>query len=281
MAGALAALSGPPSARAEEIEAVASKVSDDYVRVKRPDGSFRPEAYAFAKGGYWSGNRVDKTIDKLDFMDVARTIAAPLAAQNYVPAKDPKATRLLIMVYWGTTRAEEYGSDSPVYQELYYANEVYNNLPPGLAKQEAFDEVTTAMAAVQAQNRIRDNMNRRNAMMLGYDSWWNTTFNAQNGTALAVRRQDMLNELERDRYFVVLMAYDFQLLLKDKKHKLLWETRFSIDEHHNGFDKELATMALYASRYFGRDSNGLRHDPVPEGRVEVGDVKDLGVVPGK
>jgi len=38
---------------------------------------------------------------------------------------------------------------------------------------------------------------------------------------------------------VVLMAYDFQLLWKEKKHKLLWETRFSIRQRHNDFDRQL------------------------------------------
>jgi hypothetical protein len=40
-------------------------------------------------------------------------------------------------------------------------------------------------------------------------------------------------------------------------------------------------MALYAAKYFGQDSHGLRHDPVPEGRVELGDVRNLGTVPEK
>ena len=118
-------------------------------------------------------------------------------------------------------------------------------------------------------------------MMLGYDSWWNATFDAQNGTALEVRKQDMLNELEEDRYFVVLMAYDFQLLEKEKKHKLLWETRFSIRERNNQFDKQLASMASEASKFFGKDSRGLNHDPLPEGRVELGEIRDLGTVSGK
>ncbi len=91
----------------------------------------------------------------------------------------------------------------------------------------------------------------------------------------------MLNELEEDRYFVVLMAYDFQLLLKQKKHKLVWETRFSMREHVNAFDKQLPAMVLGASKYFGKDSNGLIHDTIPEGRVDVGDIKSLGEVPAK
>jgi hypothetical protein len=77
------------------------------------------------------------------------------------------------------------------------------------------------------------------------------------------------------------MAYDFQLLWKAKKHKLLWETRFSIRQRHHDFDKDLPTMAQYASQYFGQDSGGLVHKEIPLGHVDIGDVKSLGEVPSK
>ncbi len=283
------------TALAEEVEAVTSRASNDYVRKKLPDGSYEEETYAFAKGGFWSGDRNDKTIDKLGFTEVAQTIAVPLASQNYVPAKDPKSTRLMIMVYWGTTIAPEHASDSPVYQNLTHASEQLNQVWPASQQHDAFgnsklppagavsqfDALTTAIAAVQAENRIRDNMDRRNAEMLGYDSWWDSTFNAPNGSAQELRKQDMLNELEQDRYFVVLMAYDFQMMWKEKKPKLLWETRFSVSQHNNEFDKRLGAMAAYAAQYFGQDTHGLTHRPIPEGRVEVGDIKNLGTVPEK
>ena len=79
--------------------------------------------------------------------------------------------------------------------------------------------------------------------------------------------------------FVVLLAYDCQSLLRDKKETLLWETRFSMNEHRNQFDAQLKPMVLAASAYFGRDSLGLVRDPVPEGHVEIGDVKSLGALP--
>ena len=280
----------------EKIEAVSGRVSPDYVRTKLPDGSFQPETYAFGKGGYWSGNRKDDTIDKMGFMDVAEVISGPLQHQKYLPAKDPKSTKLMIMVYWGTTRAPEHASDSNGYQELAAANQALNQiwpasqqhdlygnsrLPPAGMARILFDEQSTAIAAVQAENRMRDNEDRRNATMLGYDSWWEATYNAPNGSAQEIRKQDLLNELEGDRYFVVLMAYDFQLMWKQKKTKLLWETRFSISEHKNQFDKQLESMALEASRYFGQDSGGLTHESLPAGRVELGDVRSLGVVPEK
>ena len=66
------------------------------------------------------------------------------------------------------------------------------------------------------------------------------------------------------------MAYDFQLLWKQKKHKLLWETRFSINQKHNEFDKTLPAMAEYAARYFGQPSNGLVRERLLNDHVEVG-----------
>jgi hypothetical protein len=98
---------------------------------------------------------------------------------------------------------------------------------------------------------------------------------------LEVRRDDMVAEIEENRYFVVLMAYDFQILWKQKKHKLLWETRFSIRQRHHNFDKDLPSMAQYASQYFGQDSHGLVHKEIPQGHVDIGEVKSLGSVPDK
>jgi len=68
-----------------EITAVSSRVSDDYIRTKQPDGSFQPETYAFGPGGYWSGGSSDKTIDNVKFLDVAKVIATPLAQRKYLP----------------------------------------------------------------------------------------------------------------------------------------------------------------------------------------------------
>jgi hypothetical protein len=68
---------------------------------------------------------------------------------------------------------------------------------------------------------------------------------------------------------------------KEKKHKLLWETRFSIRQRQHEFDKDLPAMAEYASKYFGQDSQGLVRESIPFGHVDIGDLKSLGTVPGK
>lgn len=244
---------------AEGVTAVASRVSRDYIRVRLPDGSFQAEAYAFGRGGYWRSPEKDDTIDGMDFMEVAQAVAGPLAAQNYVPDKDPSKTKLLIMVYWGTT-------DTPP-----QARET------GMSEQDN---------PLQWDNARRTKLDYQNAGMLGYNSDSDALIGTYYGdqmelTALRWVHRDLVREIEAPRYFVVLMAYDFQRMWKLKKHRLLWETRFSINQPRNNFRKALPAMASFASAYFGRDSAGLVRQVVREGRVEVREPTLIDLLPSK
>jgi hypothetical protein len=240
-----------------DITAVSSRVSENYVRAKLPNGSFAPETYAFGKGGFWAGTQRDETIDTYHFIDVARTIAVPLARQNYLPANDPNKTKLVIMVYWGRTAGT---AESP------------NAIDPKSADEKLM---------------FRDQFDRldfQNARLLGYDSEGVIGTDYGRGlrlTALHDKTEDLTEEIEDDRYFVVLMAYDFQLLWKHKKHELLWETRFSIREHRNDFRLALPAMAKDASRYFGQDSKGLIRKRTPNTNIILGEPKVLGYEPEK
>lgn len=289
--GASAALN-TSIARAEEIAAVASRVSDDYIRTKLADGSFQTETYAFGEGGYSSGNMRDPSIDKITFMEVARTMAGALRGQGYVSSGDANETKLLIMVYWGTTKAPEHASQSVAYQNFGpIARELSsmkmaaglkgNQLASDPLYQSLQSSLTSAVALIALENHQRDKANAENAALLGYGSWWEATAHAPAGTSLESRRTDMISELEENRYFVVLMAYDFQLMWKQKKAKLLWETRFSISQHRNEFDRQLAAMALQASKFFGQDSHGLQHKEIPDGRVEMGELRTVSETPEK
>jgi hypothetical protein len=282
--------SGAVSLRdSNDITAVSGRTSPDYVRIRQADGSFTPESYAFGKGGVWGGGTKDDSIDKMTFLEVAHVISQPLADKNYLPSKNPKNAKLLIMVYWGTTLAPEHASSSDAYTRLsaLMGAEMHPPAPPtsrgtgaSIKGTPASAGESAAIAAIEAENRIRDKEDALNAAMLGYDSWWFSTANYRD-TPLDIFRKEMLEELETNRYFVVLMAYDFQLMWKEKKHKLLWETRFSVRQRGHNFDEDLAAMAQSASKYFGQDSQGLVRTSVPFARVDIGEVKSLGVVPEK
>jgi hypothetical protein len=272
----------------EEIVAVSSRASKNYVREKLPDGSFEPETYAFGNGGHVGGAMADGTIDKLNFMDVARVAAGPLRDRKYIPATDANKTNLLIMVYWGMTTGTSHITDDPAYQNAQAAQSVAPPPPPQpkgsavsapvRASAQTIDEESLQMMLLA--NMKRDDADVKNAMLLGYDSELMATKGLEN-TALRGYRNDLIEDLEDNRYFVVLMAYDFPTLLKQKKHKLQWVTRISLRQRGNDFGKALPAMMTYASRYFGEETDGLVRDPIPEGHVEVGEVKTLGDVPQK
>jgi hypothetical protein len=294
-------LDASPAANDVEAVAIESKVSPDYVRAKDAGGKPLAESFAFAKGGVWRSGEAG-TKDPLDFMQVARTIAAPLASQNYVSSRDPGTTKLLVVVYWGTTRVPDNATSSVAGENLQAASQAAMSAnhpqpvrfnagdscaPNQMAQTNSInytvmtpDQIDTdnAMSAAMSMSASvehqRNLIDEQNAMMLGYDSWWAETAQFRNSPQ-DYRRADMLAELESRRYFVVLMAYDFQKLWKEKKPKLLWETRFSVREDGDDFTKHLAAMAGSAAAYFGQDSGKLLHKPLPEGRVDVGEIKNL------
>ncbi len=290
----------------DEITAVAAKASPDYVRVRGKDGTYAIETYAFGDGGHYGGPMIDQSIDNLKFIDVARVISEPLAEQNYWPDKNPNGTKLLIMVYWGLTDVPPPVSSSAAYSNM---NAAQNAVASGVGASNASaagaaasgrgptsskgfhaisnsggiadGELDSAIAMLDVVNQQRVRTDFFNASMLGYNTEGiiNSDYgNYVRGTALGLRRDDFLRELEDNRYFVVLMAYDFQLLWKDRKHKLLWETRFSIRQRHNNFDDALAGMAKAASEYFGQNSGGMVRRDVPLGRVDIGAIKAVDTI---
>jgi len=277
----------------EEVEAIYSRPSHGYQRTRLEDGSFRAETYTFEKGEFWGGEISDDSIDHLAYAEVIRTIAGPLAGQNYLPAHDPQAAQLRIVVSWGTTIAPEHRSMSMANQQLEDAqgrspsmsdtiggsmqdaelNGVANTdggggfrtslnpgFDPGAAKTAqgriVQAEVTAALRQTENDSAQWALAGAANAQMLGYPSM-------------------AAEELQRYRYFVVLQAYDNQTKAQGSKRKLLWESRISISEHRNRFDKRLASMVQNAAPYFGQDSQGLRHRDLPAGHVEIGEIRSL------
>ncbi|RXK54842.1 hypothetical protein ESB00_02795 [Oleiharenicola lentus] len=296
------AFAAQPAIEDHEVVAVSSHASDDYVRTKRPDGSWPIETYAFGEGGLYFSSQRDDSLEGVKFMNVARTIAGPLAEQGYVPSHDPAKTRFLIMVYWGMTSGAGGASTSMAYQAM-QGTQPINVIkqgppppPPGVSNMAAglnrlgggLDSVQTGQLSAQVQaltlirleNEARDRENERKARLLGFNHELAGTIGFE-ATPLRHRREQLIDELEDNRYFVVLLAYDFQVLWKEKKRKLVWEARYSIRERGNRFDQQLEAMTRSAARHFGQNSEGLKRQSFPRGTVEMGELEIIGTEPGK
>ena len=273
LAGYGALLVTLPGARAnEDITAVSSKVIDKaYIRTKLPDGSYRPEEYFLKNGGRYDKPSGDASIDNAGFPDVARVIVEQLGTRNYNPANGLKTGKLIIVVFWGTTVPHERDTDHAMERDEDYHYQWVKG-----AKVTTGGPVAPGnpISQVDFENFAHLKVDGTNAGLLGYDLA--KIHEAPAMIGLYPKDQQLLNELEGERYFVVMMAYDFKAFLLQKRYKELWETRFSVSTRSTDFKKALPKMAKDASIYFGRDSNGLQH--LPEGKVNIGETKSLGEV---
>ncbi len=264
-----------------DVTAVWSTTYNGYKRTRLPDGSFRPESYAFGEGGYGASPVAGEPAEDMKFMTIVRTIAGPLAGQGYVPTKGRDETDLLIMVYWGVTNTETSVSNgyNPVAADLstsapaISANPMSSagggsSAPSGPTDNSAFDMM------IAFQNEERDRLNDYNARLLGYYAEYSRT---AGNYMLRDQHSELVSDLEDPRYYVVLLAFDFKKILTEKRRVLLWTTRYSIRERNNDFEHDLAAMTRRASQFFGRDSHGLKRDvPFRGGNVELGDLKVVG-----
>jgi hypothetical protein len=234
------------------LTAVYSRPAKGYVRGQNADGSFQPETYTLKMGGNFGGPRTDETIDTVGYGAVAHVITGALASENYVASEDPQATELLIVAYWGTTIVPD------------------DVNPRDTRSQKKHAEEFVGMEAVQDGQ-----IDARSANILGYtDEIFRTRPHDPN-------LETLRDEIEHDRYYVVLLAYDYKAYRRFGMHDLLWETRFSIPETGNDFEKAFPLMASIAAKYFGQDSHGLVHRNLGEGHVEVGEPRSLGALPEK
>jgi hypothetical protein len=212
-------------------------------------------------------------MDKLSFDDVSRVITQPLADQNYVVSGDRSTTKLFIVVYWGTTIAPEDTSPKSG-RESSQLTEKANSLD-GTDPGQAAAYRAEASSFRPMESRIDNQVDAQSANLLGY------TDELLRTSPKDPQRLTLQDEIEEDRYYVVLLAYDYQLARKTMQHKLLWETRFSIPERGTDFDKAFPLMTSIAAKYFGQDSHGLIHHNLGEGHVEIGEPQSLGALPEK
>ncbi|HEY5226927.1 MAG TPA: hypothetical protein VIJ19_00230, partial [Opitutaceae bacterium] len=201
-------------------------------------------------------------------------------------SEDPNTAKLLILVYWGATicpddvnpreNRESAQRGEAAQRDLTQSKE---SIPGSAVSAEGI----RAAANYQNDGAIDQEMEEKqdeaidakNANILGYtDEVVRTRPGDSNMSVLK-------EEVEHDRYYVVLLAYDFQAARKFGIHTLLWETRFSIPETGNDFEKAFPAMAAIAGKYLGQDSHGLVHHNLADTHVEIGEPKSVGEAPGK
>jgi hypothetical protein len=286
------------------INAMASKA---YTERKFVNGAAQPESYVFYQGKYFGGLTRDPSMVHTTFMDIAKVLAPNLAKQNYLPTKNVKAADLLIVVDWGTTVTDDTGKKSNPNSsfdltDAYQAVRAYNAFVAGGggmgtaaptsgdsptlgSADQALDELTMDLMQNQAKAMSAQKFAEANAELLGYTAAMNKQMAVQwaSVNGLNSEAESHLADLDEDRYFVILMAYDFQKIRKagntNGSHPL-WSVRMNIRADGNNFTEALPAMSKVAADYFGKQLDDLMSAQTKVGknsRVEIGPVKVLDV----
>lgn len=257
--------------------AVSATAVRDYARPLGDDGQPRPQTYVFTEGKFFAGRTVDRSQSRTRFTDVAEALAPQLAKQAYFPTKDAATADLLLMVHWGTTtvyedpqkefHAERINEALNEYRSAAAANG--GDADPG-ALNAALNERSNGSAS--AQGAIA-----RNAALLGYRE---VLEREQRKVFSSADEQTMNEELNEERYFVIVMAYDYAFMRREHRPRLLWVTRISVRAAGNNFTEAIPAIAEAGSPVYGHHLPGIQRVDVKRrvGQVEFGELKTLGPV---
>ncbi len=256
---------------------IKSVALESYMTARTMDEKMEFQTYQFMEGNYHPGNRADPGMEKMTFRDIILDIAVNLQKQNFYPIPEKGKSDLLIVVHWGVTSIQESIDDMLGYTSL----EDKMGAALSTAQNAGADGIITSSemnsisdVAFVANNDISmDEANTRSAYYQARLIGMERAYSERIGPSEEFQLKYLLKD---ERYFVVLMAYDFQKLQKGER-ELLWTTRYSIRSTGQSFENAIKDMNLLAGNYFGQNRDGLIMKRITDKtRVKLGKIEVIG-----
>ncbi len=227
-ATAAALLVGASPALAERAKLVTyAKTHGSYARPA--DGEAR-ETFVLSEGQLNPSAGEDADLDAVGFNELAFVLSDALESQGYAPAGDAEQSDLLIVVHRGRTDPQRGRSKAPVM------------ITPGR---------TSVMKLGATEGNLQEV-----ARMLGYHEALDALLIENRVSSTDFQLQDLITELEQERYYVVLAAYDAQAMRRTGRRVLLWETRLSFQSKDRAFADRYGEMIHAGARFLGEETRG-------------------------
>jgi hypothetical protein len=148
-----------------------------------------------------------------------------------------------------------------------------------MEKQAAASYLENDMIMQDMMNRSRNQSNARTAHLLGYMGDINKADGPQRYAGAGDLYNELVADIEEARYYIILSAYDFNRTVHERKPDLRWLTRMSMRAPGNSFAEKAAGMIAYSASRFGQDTGGLERKLYPQYKVNLEDVRFLGLAP--
>ena len=250
---------------------VDSEASASYLEAQANRSPDDIETVHFMEGQYFGGLSKDKSLERVTFQEIVEGLAPNLAKQNYLPGDDVRTGDLLLVVHYGVAAV-----DTPWDELMGITSEEEEAMLYGSSTGSASYETGAVELSVDVNYDARPSSKMpgagSNARLLGFER------QLQKRNLTRVEEFDLRADLEDDRYFIIVMAYDCQKLLNENEFALQWSTRFSVRSPGTNFEDAHLALSRAAAPFFGKHLDDLERTSVPFGKdVEV-DIGDLEVV---
>lgn len=267
-AGAVLALT-VTTARADDYVVVSAAAVPQYNRADDGKKAPRRETYVFSPGRHFTTPTGDKSSDKVSFEELVKTLAPALKEQNYFPAPDPTNADLLIIVHWGTTRTYEDPNRELNLEARNSALAEMRNSGDEDPDEGALNEI---LRNDDSAANLQQQYMSEAAEILGYKR---SIREKQKRLFPSEHERTMVAELAEERYFVVLMAYDYTTFKTKKERKLVWATHMNVRSAGNNFVAAVPQMAKIGGKFFGRDEADVRHiqTRLRDPDIQIGDMR--------
>ncbi len=255
--------------------ALKTQASEEFIKGKAEDPTKKIQTYQFMKGNFHMGFTRDPSMKEVTFEGILYDLAMNLRKQGFYMHRDRSEGDLLIVVHSGVTDVEISYEEFMGYtseEDMGLTDEILNAGAGG----EAID-----FATIDAMNQLNFNLsssgttgsaNRQSqaykAQLLGLERAYSDKISNQEA-------YDLRSMLDEERYFIVLMAYDYPAFKKGEA-KLMWSTRYSIRTLGQTFAEAIKDMNVVASDYFGKNLAGITQKrATDDSRVEIGEIEVL------
>ncbi len=264
----IAALAVSLSSNAATRVAVRAVATEEYL-IKRTESSDPVQTYQFTKGRYFKPRSANKGMAEFTFDEIVFDIAQRLVEQDFYPNPTLGEGDLLIVVHYGITQVGESLQELMAWTSMddMGLNDTAGSSVASLAN--AANQLEFIMNAVDVVNQSNDRGSQSTAGLLGMEE----AYEGHPYLDLA-RETELKSMLGEERYFVILMAYDYPRIMDHGKWELQWSTRYSARAAGKRFDEAVKDMNVVAGGFFGKHLDRLaskRADDTSD--VDISDIE--------
>ena len=235
------------------------------------------QTYHFKEGKQYRGSKRDRSVEDMDFTEVLQVTADYLKTQGFYPAANTDVGDLLILVSWGSTTLDTDFNQVMGVTDFGNSNQGDASGPSATPQSQGDAQGMQALqAAAEAEASASSFLpggpgsyhRDCNLKLMGFDK-------GLYGDGSTPAQRDRLNhDLDRERYFIVLNAFDYQLMMKKQEVKQLWSCRISTRNLGTNFTQAMHFMNKAAAPTFGKNLDQLVTPRVdPDGNVEFGEIE--------